>query len=139
MREISYGIIPLRQKKAVWEVFLVRHQAGHWAFPKGHPEAEETPRQAAERELKEETGLTVSSYLIDEPLTEQYVFTFQGKKIFKTVYYFLAKTTGTAVIQEQELSDGAWVSIDQASELLTFPEARRIWNQVQTFLSAHQG
>jgi len=33
--------------------------AGHWSLPGGRVESDETPEQAVEREVREETGLTV--------------------------------------------------------------------------------
>jgi 8-oxo-dGTP pyrophosphatase MutT (NUDIX family) len=41
-------------------VLLIRHERlGVWLYPGGHVEPNETPREAAEREFKEETGLEV--------------------------------------------------------------------------------
>jgi arsenate reductase len=55
--EACFGVIPVRHKENGWEVLLVKHNKGHWGFPKGHPSPNETPYQVAERELLEETGL----------------------------------------------------------------------------------
>ena len=40
-------------------VLLVKHNAGHWDFPKGHMEDGETEIETAIREVKEETNLDV--------------------------------------------------------------------------------
>ncbi len=50
-REHSYGIIPLKKKEGVWNVLLVQLHAGHWGFPKGHPNNHETTLDTAQREL----------------------------------------------------------------------------------------
>lgn len=131
MREYSYGIIPLQRKGKTWEVLLVQHYAGHWAFPKGHAEKGESAQETAERELREETGLTVSSYLKEEPFSEQYFFMFKGKRIFKTVQYFLAEVEGDVKIQEAEISQSQWVPLDQAADFITFPEAKKLCKKVQ--------
>ncbi len=134
MREYSYGIIPLHQSQGKWEVLLIQHCAGHWAFPKGHAEGKETPKQAAERELKEETALTVSRYLSEKPLMESYAFFVQKKKIYKTVYYFLAQVEGEVIIQEAEVFASQWLPIDQAINHITFKEGKNLCLKVKRLL-----
>ncbi len=51
------GGVVLRRVGDELEVLLVRYHSGDWAFPKGHIEAGETPRQTAVREVQEETGV----------------------------------------------------------------------------------
>ena len=41
---------------------LVREKSGSVGLPKGHVEKGETPKQTALREIREETGLTVTGY-----------------------------------------------------------------------------
>ena len=41
------------------KVLIVKHNAGHWDFPKGHMEAGETEKQTALREVKEETKIDI--------------------------------------------------------------------------------
>lgn len=133
-KEHSYGIIPLRLHEKKWQVLLVHHRAGHWAFPKGHPERDESPRQAAERELREETGLIVHRYLLSEPLTENYIFTLHGEQVFKTVQYFLALVKGQEVIQESEIQAIQWLSLPKAYDRITFQEGKNVCLQVSEFL-----
>ena len=47
----SFGVIPVRQQQGIRQYLLVQHHAGHWGFPKGHPDEGESPREAAERDL----------------------------------------------------------------------------------------
>ena len=51
-KEKSCGAIIYNKNK---EVLIVKHNAGHWDFPKGHVEENETEIQTAIREVKEET------------------------------------------------------------------------------------
>lgn len=134
INEFSYGIIPLRLQEKIWEVLLIQHHSGHWSFPKGHAEKGELPKQAAARELEEETGLVISSYLSDEILTENYSFFFQKKKVYKTVQYFLAKVEGEIRLQESEISASQWVPVSQAANYVTFREAKSLCWKVQKFL-----
>ena len=125
--DTSYGIIPLRKREGVWEIFLVQLHQGHWGFPKGHADfVEESPQQAASRELLEETGLVIRNYISEIPLLETYTFIFQKEKIKKTVYYFLAEVYGEICLQSQEIANGQWVLASSAHEVLTFAEGRRV-------------
>lgn len=127
-QDFSYGIIPLRIQNGQWEVLLVQHKSGGywWAFPKGHAEVGESPQEAAARELLEETGLAVDRLLFPDPLTETYIFTFNGERIFKTVQYFLALVEGEVLIQESEIEASTWLSLDQAEKVITYKEAQRV-------------
>ena len=59
--EKSCGAIVARQTDTGREILLIRHvNGGHWAFPKGHVEENETEEQTALREILEETGLSVT-------------------------------------------------------------------------------
>ena len=112
----SFGIIPLRKDKGHWEVFLIQHRgARYWGFPKGHAEEGETPLEAAERELKEETNLECARMLQEEPLVENYQFLAEGKRVSKRVLYFIAEVKGTPILQQEELNDGIWISFPRVS------------------------
>lgn len=133
-KEISYGIVPLRIYRTVWQVLIIQHHAGHWAFPKGHANLGEMPQQTAERELHEETGLTIQRYLSPQPIIESYIFSFQGELISKSVHYFLAVVKGKVIIQESEIKASQWVSLSEAMKIVTFKESKRICLQTSEFL-----
>ena len=103
----SYGVIPLSYRDNHWEVFLIQHRHGyHWGFPKGHAELNETPEEAARRELKEETNLDVVRFLQMEPLSEQYQFVLDKHRVFKRVLYFVAEVSGETILQKKEIANG---------------------------------
>ena len=128
MREYSYGIIPLKYNDSLngWEALLVQHQGGHWAFPKGHANKGESPKETAARELKEETGLTIERFLSDEVLKENYAFFFQKKRILKTVLYYIAAVKGEVVIQIEEISASRWLPLNEATKSMTFTEGKNL-------------
>lgn len=134
----SYGIVPLRVLHANWEVLLIQHHAGHWSFPKGHPEAGELPLQTAERELREETGLLIIRLLAEEPLTEKYSFTHRGLKIDKTVHYFPALVNGKVIIQQKEIKDSQWLSLPKAQHRMTFMEGKKLCKQIEELLGSKE-
>lgn len=133
--EHSYGIIPCRWVTDHWEFFLVRLHAGHWGFPKGHAEKEETPLQTAERELLEETGLRVLKQLDQKTFTECYRFTHQGELINKSVTYYLAEVEGEVVTQEIEIYQSGWVLPAELENKVSFSEGKRIAREVLSILN----
>jgi len=134
-KDESFGVIPLSKARGRWEVFLIQHTRGrYWGFPKGHAEPNETPEQAAFRELKEETNLDFIRYLQNEPLMEQYYFMKEGQRVFKRVFYFIAEVGGTVALQKEEIQDGIWVPFPEALEKVTHAEGKTILSQVEKIL-----
>lgn len=131
----SFGVIPLSKTRGHWEVFLIQHnRSGYWGFPKGHAEANETPNQAAFRELKEETNLELIHLIHDEPLMEQYTFVMEGKRVFKRVFYFIAEVGGKILLQQQEIHDGRWIAFPEAYAQVTHQEGKALLAQVEKML-----
>ncbi len=136
--ERSFGIIPLRCIGNQWETLLVKHQKGHWAFPKGHAEPNETPQETALRELKEETGLSVKGFLHVEPLREFYVFKREGILTEKIVTYFLAEAEGEVRLQKEELEDFCWLSFEEAKKRATFPESKALAQKAARLIKLYE-
>ncbi|MGC1879528.1 MAG: NUDIX domain-containing protein [Rhabdochlamydiaceae bacterium] len=128
----SFGIVPFLKEEGGWKVLLILHREGnHWGFPKGKANPGETPLEAATRELKEETGLSVIQILREEPLAEQYQFRRKKEFIVKIVHYFPALIEGSLQLQQEEIRDAKWLPVSEALKQLTFREARHI---LQEFL-----
>jgi 8-oxo-dGTP pyrophosphatase MutT (NUDIX family) len=137
--DTSYGIIPLQKFESGWKVLLIQQHQNYWTFPKGHPEFNETPIQAAKRELKEETGLDVCEVIHVKTVKEHYIFTNKHlnphKKVHKTVIYFLATVDGELKLQQEEILEAKWVMLHDAVKHITFPEAKAICREVIDILS----
>lgn len=137
----SFGIIPYVIEDEQIKYLIIHHQKGHWAFPKGHAEENETPLETASRELLEETGITASDINPDQTFIERYVFTDPKTKklINKKVTFFLGKAETTTVkIQDEELQGYAWVTLDEAMDLATFNQAKQLIKKVDNYLTTNQ-
>ena len=91
----------------------------YWGFPKGRLEEKESNKDAALREVKEETG--IDTEIIEKVGESKYVFTFQGEKIFKVVTIFLMSAlTEDINYQKEELEGAGWMEPSEALKVLSF-------------------
>ena len=137
--DFSCGVIPYRVKDGGCEFLLIQHKAGHWAFPKGHPEDAEEHAETARRELEEETGLGHVELDEAHPFEEFYEFTKRsGKHVRKRVIYFLGEvvTDQALRIQVSEVSDFAWGNSEQTRERMTFDEGKALFDAALAYLDA---
>lgn len=132
--ETSYGIIPVIYKEQIPFLLLIQHHSGFWGFPKGHKEKGESDLEAASRELKEETGLSIKQIIHRETFAEHYFFRHKGEPISKQVLYFLAQVEGDLSVQEEEVKDARWVPVTQAESFATYSEGKALVRKVIPFL-----
>jgi 8-oxo-dGTP pyrophosphatase MutT (NUDIX family) len=118
------------------QFLLVQHLAGHWSFPKGHPDPRETPLDTARRELAEETGITALRLIPSPAFEEKYIFTKRsGKTVVKHVTFYLGQVRDPAVTpQPEEIAATAWLNYKSARNRLTFEEGKRLLDEVLTYL-----
>ena len=118
-KEKSCGSLVFRDDK----ILIVKHNLGHWDFPKGHVENNETEEETAIREVKEETNIDIE---VDSRY--RYVITYSPKKgVIKDVVYFLGKATSfNCKNQEEEIELVEFVPISEALEKLTYDNAREV-------------
>ena len=114
--EFSCGGVILDGRKVL--LVQVKNMKGKkiWTFPKGHIEAGETPRQAALREVLEETGY--KAVIVRPMIRVKYAFTFQGN--------YIKKMGRIGKYDASEILSIRWVSLLKAHELVQYPSDIRL-------------
>jgi 8-oxo-dGTP pyrophosphatase MutT (NUDIX family) len=94
-------------------------------LPKGHPDGDETPEEAARREVAEEAGVT--GELIDELGEVRYNYERRGRTVAKRVRFYLFRyVSGNVADHDHEIEDARWMPIEQASRDLTYAGEREM-------------
>jgi 8-oxo-dGTP pyrophosphatase MutT (NUDIX family) len=106
-----------------------------WTLPKGTPDGSESLEETALREVAEETGLEVR---ITGPLASiAYTFVQSGRRIHKTVHYFMMEPVGGDLARhDHEFDEVRWIDFDEASTVLTFETERALVAQAADLLDA---
>ncbi|HEV2980033.1 MAG TPA: NUDIX domain-containing protein [Solirubrobacteraceae bacterium] len=134
-REVSAGGVVVRGREVLAIVPVKRSAEGErvLALPKGHFDPGETSLQAAEREVREETGVNV------KPLGElgeaRYWYTRGGHTIGKSVTFFLfAYAGGDIADHDEEVEEVRWLELLEAERALTHAAEREIVGRALAFL-----
>ena len=135
--EKSCGLVVFNSNK----ILLLKYSAnntqgegGHWDFPKGHVEQNETELETALRELEEETGISKVEIIADFRHSISYTFSRRSESISKEVIFFLASTVEKRVTLSHEHIDYAWLDFNNALEKLTYDNARQILKKVLPYI-----
>lgn len=123
----SGGIIFRRNEKNQVEILLIQDAKNRWTIPKGHVEPNEEPRQTAEREIQEETGLQ-----------EMKVMNWLGKVNFRyrrnhtlvlmTMHIYLVQGLGDTnnLKPEDWLSDIKWLPAAEAVDKIAYEDIGKL-------------
>lgn len=143
LEEVSAGgIIIDPHSPHVSVAIIARYNRGgrlEWCLPKGHPEGNETHREAAVREVEEETG--ISGQIVATLGSIDYWFTVPQYRVHKTVHHYLLIATGGELTTEKdpdhEAVDVAWVPLRDLPRRLSFPNERRIADLAREVIQSH--
>ena len=133
--EQSFGVVPFRKQKEGWQVLLVHRNEGFWEFPKGHAEEGENPLESATRELKEESGMDIYKLIVPDPIAMDYYFYWEGTRIHKTVFYYLAEVEGKEQVQLEEIQGFRWVPLEVAGDHLTHVSSKKLFQEVLNIIT----
>ena len=122
MIEAAGGVVSKVTSKGVVKVLLIhRPRYDDWSFPKGKLDPGETHRQAALREVEEETGLRCRT---GEELPEaRYA---DRKDRPKRVRYWTMEPIDGEFAANDEVDEVRWLTVDEASALLSYPHDRAV-------------
>ena len=153
LREFSAGALVLRHMQDRWWAAVIEpgrdgepeDRKNTIALPKGNIDPGEQPREAAIREVLEETGLTV------EPVTKiadiKYVYSRKwsdNAKIFKIVSFLLMKYQSGRIVDikqnmQHEVRRAWWMPLDEVAETLSYSGEKQVARKALEYVSVHKG
>jgi 8-oxo-dGTP pyrophosphatase MutT (NUDIX family) len=115
--------------------WLLIFRRGYWDLPKGKIDTDESPEEAALREVREETGL--QRLELGEALpTSYHTYTDeQGRRVLKPTYWFVMDTQETTLIPqlEEDIEEAVWMTPSHF-----FAQQRPVYPNIRALLEAAQ-
>ena len=126
MKEHSAGVIIVRKERGKFLYLLLHYQfkTEYWDLPRGNVEKGETEKQAAMREIKEETGITDIKFVEGFHESVSWFYKRNHKTIAKSVTFFLADTKQSEVKLSAEHIGYEWLEYENAYKRATFENTK---------------
>lgn len=129
LREPTAGGIIFRRnpKNDEIDILLIQDARDRWTIPKGHMEEGETPKETAEREVKEETGLkTVIMHDWLGKINFQYRRQHSLVLITQDIFLVHANKPDEKLVKEDWMNDIRWFSAKEALEKIEYDDIGKI-------------
>ena len=130
-KEKSCGIIVFDKNK----VLMVHHNGGHYSFPKGHVEENETEYETALREVKEETNCEAK---IVDGFRNVITYSPKPNTIKDVVFFVGVALTKEIKPQEEEVSKAWFANIDEALKIVTYDDDKKVLNEAIKFMNKEE-
>jgi 8-oxo-dGTP pyrophosphatase MutT (NUDIX family) len=125
IREFSAGGVVVRPMQGRPFVAVVRVRGEVLALPKGHPDGAESPAEAAQREVREETGLEAE--LVEKLGDVRYWYARGGNRVSKVVaFYLFSYRSGSVADHDHEVEEALWIPLEEAPERLAYKGEREM-------------
>ncbi len=133
----SCGAVVYRYHNEKLEILFIRTKRGNWSFPKGRMDPLETEVMTAIREIKEETGYSVSLEIGFRNEVPTIPVNKPGFCNSRSIVFFLANVRGgTFHPQLSEIREQAWVPATRESgSLINFLPDRQVYFNALDYLS----
>ncbi len=135
IEERSAGAIVFYEGGGTREYLLLKHHKGHWDLPKGNIEPGEVPLETAKREVFEETGIRKLRFYNGFMKKIEYYYRRKNALVHKEVIFFLAESFTRKVVISDEHKGYAWLTYDEALDLATFKNTKRLIKEAETFIN----
>lgn len=113
-------------------ILLLRRFNGDWVLPKGRVEKNESSREAAVREVFEESGVRAEIIRYIGMVHYTYKNIKENETVFKTVHWYLMKANSMeSVPQKKEgFIEATFVHKDRVKDLVKYEDERKILKKV---------
>jgi 8-oxo-dGTP pyrophosphatase MutT (NUDIX family) len=125
IREFSAGGVVVRRMQGRPFVAVVRVRDEILALPKGHPDGGESAAAAAQREVREETG--VEAELVEKLGDIRYWYVREGERVMKIVSFFLFRyRSGSIADHDHEVEEALWLPLEEAPARLAYKSEKEM-------------
>ena len=126
MKELSIGAVVYTVINDNILYLLLNYVSGHWDFPKGNKEENETQIETVIREIKEETGIT--NIMLQNNFRKDIFYKYKrdNKLISKHVIYYLAETNTLKIVLSNEHIGFKWAEYGDTLERITYENSKAV-------------
>lgn len=126
----SAGGVLIYPQNHILKVALLQKKDGKWVIPKGHIKKDETSKEAAIREIKEELSISINEELknIGKIGVNTYSFIKNSRLYYKKVHLFVflsSKELKLRPLAKEDFSQARWFDFDDALNKVVFDSDRK--------------